>query len=264
VTPPIAILSPHLDDAVLSCWNLLSGPGDVLVVNVFAGMPPPGAAAGWWDRLSGCDDPRAVVSERVAEDRAALALAGRQAINLDFLDRQYRPGRQAVKPLVAAVRKLLPTAAVVLGPGALARQPADSRAPEPGQGPHPDHVAARSVALALRSEGFEAGLYADLPHASAEGLPDWVADGSNGATGRQAAATWRTALSSTGLRPDELRTDVSRLASDPFARKLEAVRTYASQVAVIEEALHRSLSDPALLGYEVVWWLPPARRGTVA
>jgi len=34
---PIAILSPHFDDAVLSCWQLLSGSGDVVVINVFAG-----------------------------------------------------------------------------------------------------------------------------------------------------------------------------------------------------------------------------------
>src|SRR3954468_1605952 len=47
------ILSPHLDDAVLSCWHVLTGPGEVAVVNVFAGVPPAGAPVGWWDRLSG-------------------------------------------------------------------------------------------------------------------------------------------------------------------------------------------------------------------
>ncbi len=39
------ILSPHFDDAVLSCWHLLAGAGAVLVVNVFAGEPPAGVGA---------------------------------------------------------------------------------------------------------------------------------------------------------------------------------------------------------------------------
>ena len=92
VGPPIAILSPHLDDAVLSCWHLLAGPGEVAVINVFAGIPPTGAPAGWWDRMTGHADAQAVVRARRDEDRAALALAQREAVNLDFLDRQYRPG----------------------------------------------------------------------------------------------------------------------------------------------------------------------------
>jgi len=50
--------------------------------------------------------------------------------------------------------------------------------------------------------------------------------------------------------------DVCRLAPDPFAAKVEAVRRYTSQVAVIERAFGRRLDDPTLLGYEVVWRLP--------
>jgi hypothetical protein len=48
MSKPIAILSPHPDDAVLSCWHLLSDPGEARVINVFAGIPPPGRT-GWWD-----------------------------------------------------------------------------------------------------------------------------------------------------------------------------------------------------------------------
>ena len=76
---PAVILSPHLDDAVLSCWHLLSGPGDVSVINVFAGSPPPGSGASWWDRLSGATDSAARMAERLAEDREAFAIAGRTA-----------------------------------------------------------------------------------------------------------------------------------------------------------------------------------------
>ena len=253
---PIAILSPHFDDAVLSCWHLLSGSGEVLVINVFAGIPPPDASGGWWDSLSGRDDPRAVVNERVAEDRAALALAGRSPLNLAFLDRQYRSGRQAVEPLVGALRAALPAGAVVFAPGALAPQPASSVAPDAGREPHPDHVAVRSAALALRSAGVDVALYADLPHASARGWPDWVVDDGNGARGRQAAGLWHAALAATGVPPDQLVAGVCRLAPDRFAAKVEAVRRYTSQFALIERTFGRRLDDPALLGYEVVWRLP--------
>jgi hypothetical protein len=41
------ILSPHLDDAVLSCWHLLTGPGEVEVINVFAGVPADLGAPAW-------------------------------------------------------------------------------------------------------------------------------------------------------------------------------------------------------------------------
>src|SRR5947208_3206705 len=100
----IAILSPHLDDAVLSCWHLLAGPREVAVLNVFAGVPPAGEPAGWWDRLVGDPDADAatVVRARRAEDRAALALAGRAATNLGFLDRQYRPDPEPPAALAAA------------------------------------------------------------------------------------------------------------------------------------------------------------------
>jgi hypothetical protein len=41
----------HLDDAVLSCWSVIDGPGDVTVVTVFTGGPEPGSLTEW-DRLA--------------------------------------------------------------------------------------------------------------------------------------------------------------------------------------------------------------------
>ena len=47
------ILSPHPDDAVLSLWQVLSGPGEVRVINLFAASPNGTRELGWWDRLTG-------------------------------------------------------------------------------------------------------------------------------------------------------------------------------------------------------------------
>jgi len=252
IDSPLVILSPHLDDAVLSCWHLLEGPGDVRVVNVFAGKPPPDAAAGWWDELSGRRDSGQAVDERVAEDRAALALAGREPLNLDFLDHQYRRCDQPLAPVVRALRPALAPGALVLAPCALGPALHAPIAREAGTEPHPDHVAVRSAALALRSEGLAVALYADFPHAGAYGLPAWVTGQGNDA----GADPWAATLATIGVPHDQLIAEVCRLTPSAFTRKLQAARRYATQIAALERAFARSLDDPALLGYEVVWRLP--------
>jgi LmbE family N-acetylglucosaminyl deacetylase len=247
------ILSPHFDDAVLSCWHLLNAASDVLVVNVFAGVPPRGTSVGWWDAITGRDDSRAVVRERAAEDQAALALAGRSSLNLDFLDRQYRSDSLDVGPIAGALRAVAPEDALLLAPAALMPTLGEAGAQEP----HPDHVATRSAALALRAEGFEVALYADLPHASSLGWPDWVTTDGDLGLALRTAALWNAGLAATGLPLDRLTPDARRLTPAAFARKVEAVRRYASQVPAIEQAIGRRVDDASLLGYEVTWALPP-------
>ena len=97
------ILSPDFDDAVLSSWHVLASTSDVLVVNVFAGESPV-RTLGWWDRLAGADGSVAAVRGRLEEDRQALALAGRFAVNLLFLDSQYRQRDQTPGKIGDALR----------------------------------------------------------------------------------------------------------------------------------------------------------------
>ena len=52
----LVLLSPHLDDAVLSCWHVLSSSADVVVLNVFTAIPPAGTQTPRWDRVTGSDD----------------------------------------------------------------------------------------------------------------------------------------------------------------------------------------------------------------
>src|SRR5919109_1364707 len=89
------VVSPHLDDAVLSCWHVLAGGDEVTVVNVFTGLPKPGTL-GWWDRLTGAADSVERIRERCAEDAEALALVGVPHANLGLLDGQYRRNGQPV------------------------------------------------------------------------------------------------------------------------------------------------------------------------
>lgn len=129
---PLVVVSPHLDDAVLSCAGLIAGAAATTVLTVFAGFPPardattpaeflPGTTT--WDQASGFTGGDDVVGVRRAEDRAALAHLGAVPRWLDFLDSQYvvEPGESAgpadiVAGIRAAIKDLQPaTIAFPLG-----------------------------------------------------------------------------------------------------------------------------------------------------
>lgn len=234
---PAVILSPHLDDAVLSCWHLLCGPGEVEVINVFAGSPPPGTGATWWDRLTGATDSVARMDERRAEDREAFAFAGRTAICLDFLDGQYEPTDQPVGAITARLHELIDPDAIVYAPAAL--------------GDHDDHEQVRSAALALASAGLTVRLYADHPHAVRRGWPAWI-DGSDTQAGRAAAAHWDQRLGDVDLVPD--RPELHFLDDAERERKLHAVSAYRTQVRALGETFGDIDGFPAF-PLEIVWTL---------
>jgi hypothetical protein len=242
------ILSPHFDDAVLSCWHLLAGAGEVLVVNVFAGEPAAGVL-GWWDRLAGATDSAATVRMRIEEDRQALALAGRVAVNLPFLDSQYRqPDQasevdQASEEIVEALRGVVVAGARIYAPASLGDH-------------HRDHTAVRAAALALHAEGANLVLYADLPHATVFGWPPWVLDGGSSTGADRAGELWASQLRATGIPIERMVAAAHRLPADDHARKLEAVLAYRSQTGPLELLFGSSLEDPQLLGFEVAWGLP--------
>jgi LmbE family N-acetylglucosaminyl deacetylase len=238
--PDTVILSPHFDDAVLSCWHVLASAGEVLVVNVFAGEPAAGAL-GWWDELAGATDSAAAVRTRIEEDRQALALAGRAAVNLPFLDSQYRQSDQAPAEILQALRGVFIKDARIYAPASLGDH-------------HPDHTAVRAAALALHAEGADVALYADLPHATLFGWPRWVLDGSS-SEADPAGEGWATQLQETGVPVERMVAATHRLSTNEHAAKLEAVLTYASQIATLQEVFESSLEDPQLLGFEVDWRL---------
>src|SRR5262249_61987535 len=113
----VAVLSPHLDDAVLSCWHLLASSDHVVVINVFTGIPAQGRPPAYWDRMTGAADSVERMRERLAEDERALAVAGRRAEYLGFLDGQYR--KDAPTGIPEAVGAQLPDGAAVFAPAGI-------------------------------------------------------------------------------------------------------------------------------------------------
>jgi LmbE family N-acetylglucosaminyl deacetylase len=234
------VLSPHLDDAVLNCWSVLTGPGDVRPVNVFAASPHPGFVTDV-DRICGATDSAAHMAERRAEDAEALALAGRTPTNMPFLDRQYRGprGTFSLRRLDAELAEAVGSIAALYAPAALG-------------GSHTDHRLVRRLALAAAEAGISVHLYADLPYAVAFGWPHWVT-GEPEEPRRRVDAYWapleRTvpAIRSLG----EAR--VVRLTNEQAGHKLTAMRAYRTQLPALDAGPVRFLSNPAIHGFEVFW-----------
>lgn len=238
-----AVLSPHLDDAVLSCWSLLEAAGEVTVVNVFTASPPPGTPVPEWDRRTGATDPVRRMRERREEDRTALALVGRTAVALEFLDVQY--GRRAMPVSVLADRFR-----VLFAPDVVLHAPA-------GLGRHPDHEFVRDAALELAREGRPVALYADLPHCIPRGWPAWVA-ATPEVDGLDVAAEWTTVLAEAGLVVERLIPRVRPLDVGARGRKLRALAAYRTQRDALDDMAFTPLEDPRGLAFEVRWDVTPS------
>lgn len=235
----MVILSPHLDDAILSCWHLLAEPGDVRVINVFDGAPPAGTPPPWWDSVTGATDARERLLERRREDREALAGVGRSAEGLGLLDAQYRGGEPPAFSLARLLRPRLDPGATVLAPAAI--------------GGHEDHELVRAAAIELARTGLRLVLYADLPHAIRAGWPGWV---SGEPDPLAVAGQWTADLGRAGLLVERLVPRVRPLDADARARKLQSLECYGTQRRALDSMSFVPLEDPRALAYEVGWDVP--------
>ncbi|MGY6159834.1 PIG-L deacetylase family protein [Paraburkholderia strydomiana] len=84
----LLVVSPHLDDAVLSCGLLLAANPSAIVCTVFT-APPPENMSTDWDRQSGFTDAFEAMQTRKQEDIRALQKLGAQPVHLSFCDAQY-------------------------------------------------------------------------------------------------------------------------------------------------------------------------------
>ncbi len=241
------MLSPHLDDAVLSAFTVLANAeADVIVVNVCDGIPPSGRASDWV-RLCGGHDDAEQMRRRHDEDRAALATVARTAVGLGFLDADERPPDATAEGILGRLRDRVDAAAGVLAPL--------------GMGSHPDHLAARDAAFRLWSSepGIPLELYADIPYAIRAGWPPWVT-GAEPDPHLDPDVPWERALRRLPVPADRLLPHVRRLNSLERARKSQALACYASQIPALAGGAHRSF-DEAALSFEVSWSVAPAAPG---
>lgn len=135
------VISPHLDDAVLSCGELIAHIPSALVVTVFAGTPAGFAGMTGWDASSGFRNAAQAVATRRAEDREALSILIAKARWLDFCDGQY-----ACSPPLALLAAELNEV--------LAREGVDTVLIPAGLG-HLDHILAHQAILAAREHHLD-------------------------------------------------------------------------------------------------------------
>ena len=86
---PMLAISPHCDDAVFACGDLLVARPGAVVVTIFAGSPARSSPLTRWDAAAGFRQDDDVMAARRAEDRAALAVLGARPAWLAFRDAQY-------------------------------------------------------------------------------------------------------------------------------------------------------------------------------
>ncbi len=245
---PELLLSPHLDDAVLDCWSVLTSDRDVRVVNLFTGAPAAGRLA-QWDAITGARDSAERVRARVAEDACALGRAGRSPVNLPFLDAQYRR-----PPPAPSLDELDLALSSVTGRASRVHVPA-------GLGGHPDHVLARRYGRMLLRAGLPVSAYAELPYCVLHGWPAWV-DGRALDPHRNVDVFWLSFLKGLPELPPLRSARVERLDDGAASAKLAAMACYETQLPCLDYAASGVLADPAIHRFEVSWELArPARVG---
>lgn len=148
----LVVISPHLDDAVLSAGQHLGGSPGAVVITVLAGIPD-GDGATEYDRGCGFTSSRQAMRQRRAEDRRALAILDAEPRHLDFLPRGYESDADdeaLLGELAARLGELEPSA--IAGPVGIV---------------HPDHErVARLWPRAARLAAGAVPLYAyeELPY----------------------------------------------------------------------------------------------------
>jgi len=257
-------LSPHLDDAALSCGGaihqLVQGGEAVLVITVFAGSPrlgQSGEAGGHSDLVSRLHQRWQTIADAPAlrriEDEAAMRVLGADLCHLTYLDCIYRRHPLSGEFLYRSEQAIfgqihLAELALVAG----LQSELSARIGAAGQatlyapltaGHHVDHQVVAAAALALGAAGHRVVFYEDYPYAETPG--------------QVAAARQR-------LGGDNWQQELLPLSLQALQARTNAVLCYRSQLSTffqsdseVSERLHAYAMTPAphLGPCERIWHL---------
>jgi LmbE family N-acetylglucosaminyl deacetylase len=231
------LFSPHLDDAVLSASRRLIA-GNIHVVSVFTGAPPPETALTYWDRLTGATSCHARVLERWTEDDEAMKILNCETTRLGELDLQYRDGPLDNSKLECLIKQFTRNATEVWVPAGIAG--------------HPDHIATREAVIATVPADAVLYFYADIPYSLRFGWPSWV----NGQEEPQHLdlSFWLSdELDSRGLSRHKLEPVVFNLDGELKRRKERASLCYRTQLPVLKLGPADAPRWHEFLTYELAW-----------
>lgn len=217
-------LSPHLDDAVLSCGGQIEqqtrAGRRVLVVTLFAGDPPATDLPPLAEKLHELWglSPAGALAARRAEDLEACRVLGAKTRHWDLLDAVYRRDGTTGEVLYPRARALfgaprpIESALWAEMTRRLARLPPAERVFAPlAVGGHVDHRLTHRIALCVFGDRLTC--YEDFPYA------------------RKRRALWSALLR--GGRLWSWRREDIALDATALLRKCEAVSRYASQIGTL-------------------------------
>ena len=227
-TGHVVVVSPHLDDAVLSLGAAIAqavrAGAQVEVLTVFAGDPDSTTPAGRWDAWARFGTEGAASRALREEDRKACAIIGATPVWLRFGDKQYGRNRDEAAVYDAVLAALDGRDAVLLPGYPLA---------------HGDH---RFLSELLVRRGIpyrHVGLYMEQPYAVAAG-------------GEQAAPEIPACLRD--LLPMSPSFEPVRTGARDRVAKWRALRKYRSQLPLLKSVVRSRTRVRA--GHESVAWLP--------
>jgi LmbE family N-acetylglucosaminyl deacetylase len=148
----VAVISPHLDDAIFSLGAAIARTGsEVAVVTVFAGDPDSTLPAGEWDARAGFRTAGEAARARRQEDALACHDVGARAVWLPFGDHQYPAADD--ETVWAALERAVAGADTVLVPAFPLS--------------HEDHVRVLELVERKGLPGQRLGRYVEQPYAAA-------------------------------------------------------------------------------------------------
>ncbi len=222
----LIILSPHLDDAVFSCWHMVNRP-NTTVLTVFAGVPKKGTST-LWDRLCGQADSRIMTLKRREENTEIISQTLASVKYLDFLDNQYRSTKLSPEEITKKIIKSTPRDSSYLVPLAASHFFR-----------HPDHLLLRQVGVILNGLGRKVSFYPDLPYM---GVPKKVST----------LYLQRLSKRSSKLLSLTLLATFNKLSPDELLDKNKAMRSYESQYKMTNISSLGRLGFLAKRDYEVI------------
>ncbi|MDX1520309.1 MAG: PIG-L family deacetylase [Anaerolineae bacterium] len=234
-------LSPHIDDAALSCGGAIyqqtQANESVLVLTIFAADPPRKTPiSSYAQRMhDSWGNFESMVATRRAEDRASMAVLGVDYRHLNFVDCIYRgepeQGRWYYLNNTQLFGQVHPDDAHL----AQALVSTITGIVEPGDetvlyapltvGNHIDHQLTHRAALDLGQQGWMVVFYEDYPYTD-PGYP--LSTTTVKEESRYSLANTLAAKTDLGLRP-ELR----YLTEEAIAAKIESIAAYASQMQML-------------------------------
>lgn len=237
-TGRVVIVSPHLDDAVLSLGasaRAASRRGaQVDVLTVLSGDPSSTSPADTHNSRAGFRTVGEAARARRLEDEVACSMVGARALWLPFADdrNQAPPGDQEIS---TALADRLEGYDSILLPGFPLR--------------HPDHQRIARLTLGALKPGSLIGLYVEQPYASWDAL-------SKSTLKRRRPTPMGAALEGVGLHlTADGRWERSPSTPVDWAAKAKASGAYPSQMAVLRKAPRtRILAYELLRGGERVMW----------